>query len=107
MGTERGPETVPCPLCRRPCPSAILERHHLRTRRRDKKAVEMICKECHRTVHGLFANPELRDPARELDSLEGLLEHEQFQSALRFIRKVPPGTSIRMRLSGHARRRGR
>jgi len=100
-------ERAPCPLCGRSCPPSILERHHLKTKKRDKKDVELICRECHQTIHGLFSDPELRDLHANLDSVEGLLRNERFRSALAFIRKIPPGTSLRMKLSGHARRRGR
>jgi len=29
-----------CPLCERDCPDSIMQRHHLRTRRKDKAEVE-------------------------------------------------------------------
>ncbi len=95
---------TPCPLCRRPCPATILENHHLKTRKRDAKAVKQICRECHKTIHGLFANPELRDPRLDLDSVEGLLRNSQFARALTFISKVPPGNHMRMRQSARRRR---
>ena len=81
-----------------------MQRHHLKTRRKDRHAVERICRECHKTVHGLFSHAELRDARRGLDSIEGLLADERFRSALAHIRKLAPGAYMRM---VRARRRGR
>ena len=84
-----------CPLCLRPVPQALMERHHLLTKRVDRKRTEEVCRECHKTLHGLFSNRELRDT--ELGTLEGLLANEKFQAALVFIRKMPPGAFMRMK----------
>lgn len=92
-----------CPLCNRA--DVPMERHHLRTRRTDHKATEDVCWGCHHQIHGLWRNQELRDPARGLDTLEGILATPEFQAALRFIVKVPPGSTIRVRQARH--RRGR
>ncbi len=92
-----------CPLCQRD--GAPMEAHHLQTRRKDKKATEDICKECHKTVHGLFTQRELRDSRTGLDTVEGLLANEQFQKALVFIRKLTPGASMQMREAKTRRRR--
>jgi hypothetical protein len=74
-----------------------MQRHHLWTRRKSKTSTERICRECHKTVHGLFSHKQLRDSQSGLNSLEGLLENEQFQKALAFIRRVPPGEYMRMK----------
>jgi hypothetical protein len=75
-----------CPLCEREVPCAIMERHHLRT-----------CRECHKTIHGLFTREALRDPRNALDTVAGLLANPQFARALRFIRTVPPGGFMKMK----------
>ena len=82
-----------------------MEKHHLRTKRADKKLVGSICKECHKVIHGLFTHQEFRDPTRGLDTIEGLLENEQFVKALKHIQKVPPGAFLKMKQARH--RRGR
>lgn len=102
-----GDRRVRCPLCGRLCPAGVLERHHLKTRKRDREVVETICRECHDTIHGLFADWELRNAGLSLDSVDGLLANERFRRAVAFIRKVPPGTGLRMRLSRHAQGRRR
>lgn len=84
-----------------------MERHHLQTRRKDKDDVEQICRACHRTIHGLFTQRELRDVRLGLDSVEGLLTNQQFVKALGYIKKTFPGTQIRMREARTRRRRRR
>jgi len=84
-----------CPLCRRQCPDKLMERHHLETRR-ESNETEEICRECHKTVHGLFSNTMLRDSKLNLDSIEGLLSNERFFKAVQFIRKLEPGEQMKM-----------
>ena len=82
-----------------------MQRHHLRTKREDKALVERICRDCHKTIHGLWTNPELRDPTRDLDTVEGILGQETFKRALTHIQRLTPGAYMRMRQA--KRRRGR
>ena len=91
-----------CPLCDRDVPG--LERHHLSTRRKDKEGIEDICPACHDQIHALYTNTELRDERLGLDTIEGLLENERFQKALKFIRKQPVDARVTTRLSKHAKR---
>ncbi len=84
-----------CPLCKRECPSWLMEKHHLKTRRKSEKTKE-ICRECHKTIHGLFSNRMLRDNELSLDSVESLLQNSRFYKAVRFIRKLDPGETIKM-----------
>ena len=71
-----------------------MERHHLRTKRKEKTAVTRICRECHKTIHGLFEDRELKKGELTMD---GLLADERFQRALVYIRKVKVGGFMRMR----------
>lgn len=79
-----------------------MQRHHLQTRR-ESDEVEEICRECHRTIHGLFSNTMLRDSKLNLDSIDGLLNNERFYKAVKFIRKLEPGDRIKMRDSNKKR----
>lgn len=89
-----------CPLCQRPeIPEEQMQRHHLMTRRKDKDAIEKICRDCHSQLHMLFTNTQLRDSRLGLDTLEGILENPKFQKALDFIKKQKPGTYVRMKES--------
>ena len=92
-----------CPLCERDVLS--LEAHHLQTKRKDKTDTEGLCQPCHRQVHALFTNTELRDARRELDSIEGLLAGERMVKAVAYIKKQPAGAKITTRQSNHAKRR--
>lgn len=92
-----------CPLCLRE--GIKFESHHLQTRRKDKSNTESICVECHKTIHGLFTNQQLRDERLGLDVIEGLLENEAFAKALTFIKKVPPGAHMPMKQAKTRRRR--
>jgi hypothetical protein len=95
-----------CPLCERTgIPDELMQNHHLKTRRKDSKSTESLCADCHKAVHGLFTNTQLRDSRLNLDSVEGLLEDERVQKALVFIKKQTPGTYMRMRESRNRRRR--
>lgn len=85
-----------CPLCKRECPDWLMERHHLETRR-ESDDTEEICRECHKTIHGLFSNTMLRNPKLNLDSIEGLLSNERFYKAVKFIRKLEAGEKMKMR----------
>ena len=84
-----------------------MEEHHLETRRKNKHLKVWCCRECHKTVHVLFTQRELRDPRLGLDTIEGLLENEQFAQAVAFIKTVPPGSFMKARESKHRRGRKR
>ena len=92
-----------CPLCLRNLPA--LERHHLKTRRKDRADVEQICQGCHSQIHALFTNTDLRDPRLGLDTIEGLLENERMAKAIAFVKKHPVGARVTTNQSNHARRR--
>lgn len=92
-----------CPLCERD--GAPMEAHHLQTRRKDKEDTEKLCQACHRQVHALFTNAELRDARLNLDTVEGLLADPRMVRAVAFIKKQPPGTKVTTRQSKHAGRR--
>jgi len=94
-----------CPLCERDVPDWMLEDHHLRTKRSDKKTTATLCRPCHRQIHVLWTNTDLRDAQKGLDTVEGLLAQESFQKALGYIRKLAPESDITVRESKH--RRGR
>lgn len=79
-----------CPLCERDCPENLFERHHLQTRRADKKDTESICRDCHKTIHGLFSNTELRNSALGVDSVEGLLANGKIHQGAQLHQACPP-----------------
>ena len=95
-----------CPLCQRSdIPEEMMQKHHLQTRRKDKQDTQFLCKDCHKTIHGLFTNTQLRGLQLGVNTVEGLLENEQIQKALVFIRKQTPGSFMRMREARTRRKR--
>jgi|ETNvirnome_6_100_1030635.scaffolds.fasta_scaffold00443_25 hypothetical protein len=96
-----------CLLCKRKDNALILGRHHLKTKRTDKKEIELICRECHKAIHGLFKQSDLRDPKLKLDCVEGLLENKRLQKAIKFIQKIPPGTFMKMKESKYKKGNGK
>jgi hypothetical protein len=97
--------TEVCPICKRDCPADYLNKHHLRTRKGDKKLIERLCRDCHSTIHRLFTNKELRPEDSPLNTIEGLLAHPEYARAVAFIRTVPPGRRLKIRESN--RRKGK
>jgi len=96
-----------CPLCEREGEGLTLTRHHLQTRRKDKHEVELICAACHRTIHAMFDNAELRDESKGLDTVEGLKQHPRFAKALAYIAKQPVGRRVTVRSTREKRSRRR
>ena len=92
-----------CPLCARDVKT--LDRHHLKTRRKDQAAVEEICQPCHSQIHALFTNTELRDPRLELDTVEGLMANARMAKAIKFIAKQPAAARVSTRASNNVKRR--
>jgi flagellar biosynthesis regulator FlbT len=95
------PTTTPCPLCQRDCPRDMMQRHHLQTRKVDRFNTELICSDCHKHIHAFFEN---RKVARELNTIEALLADDEFQKALKFIRKQAPGSRTTVRTTRRKRR---
>ena len=93
------PAIISCPLCAREVPGNLMQKHHLKTRRKDKDATEEICRECHKSLHSLFGNNDIRNTSLGLGTLEGLLSNEDFAKALKHIRKIPPGSFMKVRES--------
>lgn len=89
---------IQCPLCERKCPESVIEEHHLDIRRKSDRTVD-ICKQCHKTIHGLFSNVELRNKKLNLNTIEGLLNNDRFQKSLKFLKKKDPTEFIRMKES--------
>lgn len=95
-------KTRRCPLCQRDVPNNLIERHHIRTREADSAAVVPICNPCHKTIHSLFSNSQIR---AGLDSVPALLANDQFARAVRFIRKQAPTAKITTKKAKTRRRR--
>lgn len=96
------PPTEPqrCGLCERETPT--LTEHHLiprsQGRRRGWKVADLpkvlLCSPCHKFLHKTFTNAEL---AGEFNNVDALLEHEDVQRFLKWVRKQPVTKSVRVR----------
>jgi hypothetical protein len=77
-----GENEIICQICRRSTPVQYQEKHHLRPVR-DSDTIDVCC-DCGDQIHNMFENYIIR---KELDTLEKLLNNEDIQKWIRFIRK--------------------
>lgn len=90
-----------CELCGRPVRE--LTRHHLIPRSRHKKKcarkvfdrremegrIALLCRPCHRNVHGVLENKDLE---REYNTVEALAAHPDVERFTRWVQNKPHGT---------------
>lgn len=78
-----------CALCLRVVPDEriadpqVVQEHHLRPERRAESPTVMLCRPCHKQVHALFTNEELRE---EYDTVEALRDAERLRDYVEWIR---------------------
>lgn len=84
-----------CALCEREVER--LTEHHLTPRSKLKKGETTptiwICAACHRQLHALFSNQELRD---EYHSLERLRDEPRMRRFLNWVRRQDPNKRVRV-----------
>ncbi len=81
-------EAEQCPLCGRDLiPGPSVNKHHLVPKSHKGKETVLLHRVCHRKIHSLFSDKEL---ANELNTIESLLEKEDIQNFVRWVRKKPP-----------------
>ncbi|CAJ52368.2 hypothetical protein [Haloquadratum walsbyi] len=94
-----------CALCRRIVPDERLQdpqavqEHHLRPEERAESPTVMVCRPCHKQIHALFTNDELRS---EYDTINALRSASRLTEYLSWIR----GTNrldINVETSNHVR----
>lgn len=89
------PSTVlgQCELCERsPLP---VTRHHLVPLSQGGKngPIALLCAGCHRQLHALFPNTTLK----AMPTIQTLRAHPDIQKYLRWVKKQPPETGVRVR----------
>ncbi|CCQ36830.1 uncharacterized protein Nmlp_2676 [Natronomonas moolapensis 8.8.11] len=78
-----------CALCRRVISDEriadpqVVQEHHLRPEERATSPTVMLCRPCHKQIHAVFTNEELRD---DYDTIESLREATQLGEYLSWIR---------------------
>ena len=81
--------TTTCALCRRVVPDEripdpqVVQEHHLVPENRKDSPTVMLCRPCHKQIHALFSNAELRE---EYDTIEALREAGRLASYIEWIR---------------------
>jgi 5-methylcytosine-specific restriction enzyme A len=78
-----------CALCRRVISDEriadpqVVQEHHLRPENRAESPTVMLCRPCHKQVHALFTNDELRE---SYDTTDALRSAERLQGYVEWIR---------------------
>lgn len=82
------PDLKICPLCGREIPQHLESRHHLTPRSKGGKhgPVVVLHKTCHSKIHSVLREKEL---ARNYDSIEKLLQHEEIARFVKWIKTRP------------------
>lgn len=74
-----------CSICRRHIPiSEYTEKHHLVPKSKKGKETILVCIDCADQIHNLF---DIKELAREYNSLEKLLSHSSIQKWVSWVRK--------------------
>ncbi|MDC0321887.1 hypothetical protein OAL55_00855 [Verrucomicrobiales bacterium] len=78
-----------CPLCRRTIPPAKESKHHLIPKLKGGKhgPVAIVHEICHGKIHSVFTEAEL---AKNFATIELMLEHEEIQKFVKWVKKRPP-----------------
>ncbi|MFD1562168.1 hypothetical protein ACFR99_01090 [Haloarchaeobius amylolyticus] len=80
-----------CALCRRIIPDEnisdpqVVQEHHLRPEERADSPTVMLCRPCHKQIHAVFTNEELRE---DYDTITALRAADQLQGYLDWIRST-------------------
>jgi 5-methylcytosine-specific restriction endonuclease McrA len=82
------PEEPLCPLCGRPLGTVNVDRHHLVPRTYKGKEQFPIHRICHRKIHSVLTERELRD---RYHTWEALREHEDIRAFIGWVAKKPAG----------------
>lgn len=78
-----------CALCQRVVPNEtiddpqVVQEHHLRPEERAQSPTVMLCRPCHKQIHAVFTNEELRE---NYDTIDALRTADRLQDYLSWIR---------------------
>lgn len=78
-----------CALCRRIVPDEripdpqVVQEHHLRPEERAESPTVMLCRPCHKQIHALFTNEELRE---SYDTIQALRDADRLDEYIEWIR---------------------
>ncbi|ERJ13113.1 HNH endonuclease [Haloplasma contractile] len=91
-----------CQLCTRK--ELLLTKHHLVPKEEGgtHSEIALLCIPCHRTIHSFYSNKEL---ALHLNTLDLLKDDPKINKYLRWIKKQPLKSKIRIRSPHHRNKR--
>tara|TARA_R110002096_G_scaffold179153_1_gene356098 strand:+ start:7995 stop:8288 length:294 start_codon:yes stop_codon:yes gene_type:complete len=77
-----------CPLCGREIPAHLESRHHLTPKLKGGKhgPIAILHTICHGKIHSVLTESEL---AKNYSTIEALLEHEEIQKFVAWVKKRP------------------
>ncbi|SEP93895.1 hypothetical protein [Natrinema salaciae] len=96
-----------CALCRRIIPDEtiadpqVVQEHHLRPEERAESPTAMLCRPCHKQIHAVFTNAELRE---DYDTITALRTADRLQDYVNWIRSTEK-LDIRVSTSNRVRKR--
>lgn len=96
------PSKLTCPICQHEYDRKELTKHHLIPKSRKGKITTLICSPCHKQIHAVFSEKELE---RRFNTIESLIEAEEFRPWVNWIRRRKPTGRIRTTRSGRRRKR--
>ncbi len=76
-----------CPLCNRPMPDGSYNEHHLIPATFKGKKTVTLHNFCHSKLHHCFSEREMQ---HYYHTIERLLEHEEIQKFVKWVKKYPP-----------------
>jgi 5-methylcytosine-specific restriction endonuclease McrA len=77
-----------CPLCNRPLGTVNINEHHLMPKTFGGKVKEPLHEICHRKIHSVFTERELKN---YYHTWERLLESDELQKFIAWVSKKDPG----------------
>lgn len=81
-------EKLVCPLCSREMiEGPSVDKHHLIPKLKGGKETVLLHKICHRKIHSLFKESELKN---QYNTIEKLLTHEDIQSFVKWVKNKSP-----------------
>ena len=79
-----------CPLCKREGNEDLFEKHHLIPQNKKSKTV-FLCRQCHRQIHLMFTNGELK---REFNTIGALQLSERMVRYIKWVQSKPTESSF-------------
>lgn len=90
-----------CPICLHEYDRDELTKHHLVPKSRKGRETVLICVPCHKQIHAIFSEKELE---RRFNTIDSLVEAEEFRSWVGWIRKRKPTARISVRRSARRKK---